>query len=273
MLKKLIALLLCLTVLFAAAACSSESSTSGDAASSEPEGSEESISADEPVEPEAPESRVLMGEGTAGTGERTIAVFSELYDLDSREFTLTMKIVEAPDMTVAGTATTLAVRGNQLFFRIFGDTMNASALYDGNKSYSLMPSIQKYMVGDLEDGAENGATFDEMIDELFGDMHADRLKDLPFTVGTATIDGVEYDYESLTDEDGVPSVLFFDRETGAMRYQSNAIGSLIEITEYSKTADASLFEIPQDYTELTQEELEQMTYEELVHALGMGGIL
>lgn len=268
MIKKILALLLCMAVVLAAAACtSSNSSVASDDSSSSSETeipSNTDQPEDESEQDTSPVSPIVLGDGAPGTGEKTKAAFTDLYDLENRTFSLKMRISDATGAQDFKMDVTMAVSGNKLFVDMNGDMMKAAVLFDGTTPYNLMPTSKRYMIADDVEGFNP----DAMLDDMFGNMHKDQLEDKEFTEGSATIDGVEYDYEAYMDESG-QTCFFFIPGTPEFKFMSSTTGELIEILEYGNDVEDSVFVLPADYTELTQEEVDNMSFEELMEIMGM----
>lgn len=101
-------------------------------------------------------------------------------------------------------------------------------------SYVMYPSTKTYFKSDNNtEGYQTEVTFDNE----------------EFVTGTINVDGKDYYYEEITDENGINSKYCFDKNDDIRYLITTANGASVTATymEYSENVDYSLFEVPADY--------------------------
>ena len=148
-------------------------------------------------------------------------------------------------------------KGTELIFAVDGENGRAymEAVEDGQEMafvmnadgvYMLIPEEKVYMNFDI-----NLFESDDM-----PILDVTELPEVTFTTGTEEIMGTEYEYEEFEASDGVERYYF---EGDALKYTKSITKkhkeNLMEVVEVRGSVEASLFEIPADYTEFSLKSL------------------
>lgn len=145
---------------------------------------------------------------------------------------------------------------------IVGMFSSKSIIADG-KTYMINDDSRSYCVGETteEDKEEAHSYQDFLIDE----------KDavVPTKTGKETIDGNEYTFETF-ESDGDIVTYYFD-ENGDMRYCSAEADGNKELVSFTirflDEPDMSVFEVPADYTEVSQEDMAMLMFGDLFSSM------
>ena len=167
----------------------------------------------------------------AAASTKTLAYFNEY--VSDGEYTMEMEM-EVEGMPVT---TTSAVKGDMMYTKSNTGGMESSMIMKDGKQYVLDPSSKTCIVMSM-DIAETS--------EMFAEEAANY--EVAAETGSIDIEGVSYDYEAF-DIEGITAKYCFDGDE--LKYIITSMEGdeyTIKITSLEKGADASLFEIPGDYT-------------------------
>ncbi len=213
--KKLIAILLGIIMIFSLAACGGGET---------PSGGEE---VNNPVENQEQQQQEEM----PAASTKTLGYFQKF--LSGGEYTMEMKTTaEGVEMTMKS-----AYKGDMIY---------SESEYGGQKSIMVMKDGFQYIIDHSTKSVikmqvlDNGAVID---------MFADEAENYETAVATGTTEynGKTYDYEEFTVMDETVQYLFDGNDLKVMRASVMGAESVVEILSVEKGADATLFEIPEDY--------------------------
>lgn len=211
--KKLIAILLGITMVFSLVACGENTEN--------PSGGEE---VNTPVEQQ-------QEENLPEASTKTLAYFQKF--LSGGEYTMEMKT---------------AVQGVEVITKsaFKGDMMYSEGDMDGIKSVMVMRDGYQYVIDHSSkmviktQVVDNGAVMDMFSDEAANYETA-------VSSGTTEYNGKTYDYEEFTVEGETVQYLFDGDDLKIIKATVEGSESIVEIISLEKGADEKLFEIPQDY--------------------------
>ena len=214
--KKLLAILLSLIMVFSLAACGGggEEPAGGEEVNNQVENQEEQQQEEIPV-----------------SSTKTLAYFEKY--LSGGEYTMEMKT------TVQG----IEVISKNAFK---DDMMYSESDMDGMKSVMVMRDGYQYIIENSSkmvlktQVADNGAVMDMFADEAANYETA-------AASGETEYNGKTYDYEEFTVEGETVQYLFDGNDLKIMKANVMGTESIVEIISLEKGADAKLFEIPEDY--------------------------
>ncbi len=213
--KKLLLILLALTLVFALAACGGggEEPAVGEEVNNEVQQQEEK-------QEELPEAST-----------KTLAYFQKF--LSGGEYTMEMKTT-AEGMTVT------------MKSAFKGDMMYSESDMDGMKSVMVMKDGYQYIIDHSSKTVmkmqvvDNGAVMDMFADEAANYETA-------AASGETEYNGKSYDYEEFTVEGETVQYLFDGDELKFIKATVEGEEGVVEILSLGKGADAKVFEIPEDY--------------------------
>ncbi len=213
--KKLLIILLSLTMIFSLAACGGNTET--------PSGGEE-------IQNQA-ESQEQQQEEIPAASTKTLAYFQKF--LSGGEYTMEMKTTaEGIEMTMKS-----AYKGDMIY---------SESEYGGQKSIMVMKDGFQYIIDHSSKTAmkmqvvDNGAVMDMFADEASNYETAT-------ATGTTEYNGKSYDYEEFTVMDETVQYLFDGNDLKIIKATVMGTESVVEIISLEKGADATLFEIPENY--------------------------
>ncbi len=219
--KKLLAILLSLIMVFSLAACGG--------GGEEPAGGEEVQNQVENQEEQQEEISEEIPDELAST--KTLAYFQKF--LSGGEYTMEMKT------TAEGMEVTMKSAYK-------GDMMYSESDMGGIKSVMVMRDGYQYII----DEASKTVMKTQVVDNsAVMDMFADEAEnyETAVTAGTTEYNGKSYEYEEFTVEGETVQYLFDGNDLKIMKATVMGTESVVEIISLEKGADASLFEIPEDY--------------------------
>ena len=215
--KKLLSILLALSLVFAFAACGGggEELAGGEEVNNQVENQEE-----QQQEEKLPEAST-----------KTLAYFQKF--LSGGEYTMEMKTTaEGMEMTMKS-----AYKGDMIY---------SESEYAGQKSIMVMKDGYQYIIDHSSKTVmkmqvvDNGAVMDMFADEAANYETA-------AASGTTEYNGKSYDYEEFTVEGETVQYLFDGNDLKIMKANVMGTESIVEIISLEKGADGKLFEIPEDY--------------------------
>ncbi len=213
--KKLIAILLSLIMVFSLAACGG--------------GGEESAGGEE-VNNQV-ENQEQQQEEIPAASTKTLAYFQKF--LSGGEYTMEMKTAaEGMEMTMKS-----AYKGDMIY---------PESEYAGQKSNMVMKDGYQYII----DHSSKTVMKMQVVDNgAVMDMFADEAANYETAVasGETEYNGKSYDYEEFTVEGETVRYLFDGNDLKIMKANVMGTESIVEIISLEKGADAKLFEIPEDY--------------------------
>ena len=215
--KKLIAILLSLIMVFSLAACggNTEKPSGGEEVNNQVENQEE-----QQQEEKLPEAST-----------KTLAYFQKF--LSGGEYTMEMKTTaEGMEMTMKS-----AYKGDMIY---------SESEYAGQKSIMVMKDGYQYII----DHSSKTVMKMQVVDNsAVMDMFADEAANYETAVasGETEYSGKSYDYEEFTVEGETVQYLFDGNDLKIMKANVMGTESIVEIISLEKGADAKLFEIPEDY--------------------------
>ncbi len=211
--KKLLAILLSLIMVFSLAACGG---------GEKPAGIEEVNNN---------QVKQQQQEETPEAVTKTLAYFQKF--LSGGEYTMEMKTTaEGMEMTMKS-----AYKGDMIY---------SESEYGGQKSIMVMKDGFQYIIDHNSkmvmkmQVVDNGAVMDMFADEAANYETA-------AATGTTEYNGKSYDYEEFSLEGEAVQYLFDGNDLKIMKANVMGIESIVEIISLEKGADAKLFEIPEDY--------------------------
>ena len=213
--KKLIAILLSLIMVFSLAACGG--------GGEEPAGGEE---VNNQVENQEQQQEEIPAAST-----KTLAYFQKF--LSGGEYTMEMKTTaEGMEMTMKS-----AYKGDMIY---------SESEYAGQKSIMVMKDGYQYII----DHSSKTVMKMQVVDNsAVMDMFADEAANYETAAasGETEYNGKTYDYEEFTVEGETVQYLFDGNDLKIMKANVMETESIVEILSLEKGADAKLFEIPEDY--------------------------
>lgn len=214
--KKLIAILLGVIMVFSLAACggNTENTTGGEEVNNQVENQEEQQQEEIPA-----------------ASTKTLAYFQKF--LSGGEYTMEMKTTaEGMEMTMKS-----AYKGDMIY---------SESEYAGQKSIMVMKDGYQYII----DHSSKTVMKMQVVDNgAVMDMFADEAANYETAVasGETEYSGKSYDYEEFTVEGEMVQYLFDGNDLKIMKANVMGTESVVEIISLEKGADAKLFEIPEDY--------------------------
>ena len=215
--KKILAILLSLIMVFSLAACGG--------GGEEPAGGEEANNQVENQEEQQQEEKLPEA------STKTLAYFQKF--LSGGEYTMEMKTTaEGMEMTMKS-----AYKGDMIY---------SESEYAGQKSIMVMKDGYQYIIDHSSKTVmkmqvvDNGAVMDMFADEAANYETA-------AASGETEYNGKTYDYEEFTVEGETVQYLFDGNDLKIMKANVMGTESIVEIISLEKGADAKLFEIPEDY--------------------------
>ena len=215
--KKILAILLSLIMVFSLAACGG--------GGEEPAGGEEVNNQVENQEEQQQEEKLPEA------STKTLAYFQKF--LSGGEYTMEMKTTaEGMEMTMKS-----AYKGDMIY---------SESEYAGQKSIMVMKDGYQYIIDHSSKTVmkmqvvDNGAVMDMFADEAANYETA-------AASGETEYNGKTYDYEEFTVEGETVQYLFDGNDLKIMKANVMGTESIVEIISLEKGADAKLFEIPEDY--------------------------
>ncbi len=214
--KKLLAILISLIMVFSLVACggSGETPSDGEEVNNQVENQEEQ------QQEEIPEAST-----------KTLAYFQKF--LSGGEYTMEMKTsAEGMEMTMKS-----AYKGDMIY---------SESEYAGQKSIMVMKDGFQYIIDEASKTVmkmqvvDNGAVMDMFADEAANYETA-------VAAGTTEYNGISYDYEEFTVEGETVQYLFDGNDLKIMKANVMGTESVVEIISLEKGADSKLFEIPEEY--------------------------
>ena len=215
--KKLLAILLSLIMVFSLAACggNTENTTGGEEVNNQVENQEE-----QQQEEKLPEAST-----------KTLAYFQKF--LSGGEYTMEMKTTaEGMEMTMKS-----AYKGDMIY---------SESEYAGQKSIMVMKDGYQYII----DHSSKTVMKMQVVDNgVVMDMFSDEAANYETAVasGETEYSGKSYDYEEFTVDGETVQYLFDGNDLKIMKANVMGTESIVEIISLEKGADAKLFEIPEDY--------------------------
>ena len=213
--KKLLAILLSLIMVFSLAACGG--------GGEEPAGGEE---VNNQVENQEQQQEEIPAAST-----KTLAYFQKF--LSGGEYTMEMKTTaEGMEMTMKS-----AYKGDMIY---------SESEYAGQKSIMVMKDGYQYII----DHSSKTVMKMQVVDNsAVMDMFADEAANYETAVasGETEYNGKTYDYEEFTVEGETVQYLFDGNDLKIMKANVMGTESVVEIISLEKGADEKLFEIPEDY--------------------------
>ncbi len=214
--KKLLTLLLVGIMIFSLVACGGggETPTGGEEMNNQVENQEEQQQEEIPA-----------------ASTKTLSYFQKF--LSGGEYTMEMKTsVEGMEMTMKN-----AYKGDMIY---------SESEYAGQKSIMVMKEGFQYII----DHSSKTVMKMQVVDNgAVMDMFADETANYETAVasGTTEYNGKSYEYEEFTVEGETMQYLFDGNDLKIMKANVMGTESVVEIISLAKGADASLFEIPEDY--------------------------
>ena len=214
--KKLIAILLSLIMVFSLAACGG--------GGEEPAGGEE-------VNNQVENQEEQQQEEIPAASTKTLAYFQKF--LSGGEYTMEMKTTaEGMEMTMKS-----AYKGDMIY---------SESEYAGQKSIMVMKDGYQYII----DHSSKTVMKMQVVDNsAVMDMFADEAANYETAAASGEMEynGKSYDYEEFTVEGETVQYLFDGNDLKIMKANVMGTESIVEIISLEKGADAKLFEIPEDY--------------------------
>ena len=214
--KKLIAILLGITMVFSLAACG---------------GNTEKPSGGEEVNNQVENQEEQQQEEIPAASTKTLAYFQKF--LSGGEYTMEMKTTaEGMEMTMKSA--------------YMGDMIYSESEYAGQKSIMVMKDGYQYII----DHSSKSVMKMQVVDNgAVMDMFADEAANYETAVASGEMEynGKSYDYEEFTVEGETVQYLFDGNDLKIMKANVMGTESIVEIISLEKGADAKLFEIPEDY--------------------------
>ena len=214
--KKLLAILLSLIMVFSLAACGG--------GGEEPAGGEE-------VNNQVENQEEQQQEEIPAASTKTLAYFQKF--LSGGEYTMEMKTTaEGMEMTMKS-----AYKGDMIY---------SESEYAGQKSIMVMKDGYQYII----DHSSKTVMKMQVVDNsAVMDMFSDEAANYETAVasGETEYNGKTYDYEEFTVEGETVQYLFDGNDLKIMKANVMGTESVVEIISLEKGADAKLFEIPEDY--------------------------
>ena len=214
--KKLIVILLGITMVFSLAACG---------------GNTEKPSGGEEVNNQVENQEEQQQEEIPAASTKTLAYFQKF--LSGGEYTMEMKTTaEGMEMTMKS-----AYKGDMIY---------SESEYAGQKSIMVMKDGYQYIIDHSSKSVmkmqvvDNGAVMDMFSDEAANYETA-------VASGETEYNGKTYDYEEFTVEGETVQYLFDGNDLKIMKANVMGTESIVEIISLEKGADEKLFEIPEDY--------------------------
>ncbi len=214
--KKLLAILISLIMVFSLAACGGGGET--------PSGGEE-------VNNQVENQEEQQQEEIPAASTKALAYFQKF--LSGGEYTMEMKTTaEGMEMTMKS-----AYKGDMIY---------SESEYGGQKSIMVMKDGYQYIIDEASKTVmkmqvvDNGAVMDMFADEAANYETA-------IASGTTEYNGKTYGYEEFTVMDETVQYLFDGNELKIMKANVMGTESVVEIISLEKGADSKLFEIPEDY--------------------------
>ncbi len=214
--KKLLAILISLIMVFSLAACGGGGET--------PPGGEE-------VNNQVENQEEQQQEEIPAASTKTLAYFQKF--LSGGEYTMEMKTsAESMEMTMKS-----AYKGDMIY---------SESEYGGQKSIMVMKDGYQYIIDHSSkmvmkmQALDNGAVMDMFADEAANYETA-------IASGTTEYNGKSYEYEEFTVENETVQYLFDGNDLKIMKANVMGTESVVEIISLEKGADSKLFEIPEDY--------------------------
>ena len=217
--KKLIAILLGVIMVFSLAACGGNTEN--------PAGGEEvnNNQVEEKNNAEIPDDELPEA------STKTLAYFQKF--LSGGEYTMEMKTT-AEGMTVA------------MKSAFKGDMMYSESDMDGIKSVMVMKDGYQYIIDEASKSVIKTQVVDNAaVMDMFSDEAANY--ETPVNSGTTEYNGKSYDYEEFTVEGETVQYLFDGADLKIIKANVMGTESIVEIISLEKGADSNLFEIPEDY--------------------------
>ena len=218
--KKILAILLSLIMVFSLAACGG--------GGEEPAGGEE-------VNNQVENQEEQQQEEIPAASTKTLAYFQKF--LSGGEYTMEMKTTaEGMEMTMKS-----AYKGDMIY---------SESEYAGQKSIMVMKDGYQYIIDHSSKTVmkmqvvDNGAVMDMFSDEAANYETA-------VSSGETEYSGKSYDYEEFTVEGETVQYLFDGADLKIIKANVMGTESIVEIISLEKGADAKLFEIPEDYQEIS----------------------
>ena len=209
--KKLIAILLGIIMVFSLAACG---------------GNTENPSGGEEVNNEVQQQEEQVSEAST----KTLAYFQKF--LSGGEYTMEMKTT-AEGMTVV-------VKTSYK-----GDATYSESEFDGQKSCVLLKDDFQYIIDHNAKTVMKISALEATVQDVFADEAANY--ETAASSGTTEYNGKSYDYEEFTVEGETVQYLFDGADLKIIKANVMGTESVVEIISLEKGADAKLFEIPEDY--------------------------
>lgn len=257
--KKIIAIISALAIAAAMTGCKDDKGTAETSATTT--AAETTAEATEAVEKEALETTTATGaagdttapkadDAEAESGDEVMAERADgLWTVD-----LTNKAKQWPNNVtinisheIDGVVSNITVEtlGEKYHYSVeSGDMSFSTQIFDGENTYIIDDETKTYVVGLVNAGG---------IDAF---LLADDEMDSFTSSGTEEIDGKEYIYEEYVVMD-IPTRYYFN-EVGEVAYYSMNLGDEITIMEltvdFADETDESVFAVPSDYTEISQDE-------------------
>ncbi len=172
--------------------------------------------------------------------------------IGGNSFTVKMNVKSIIDGVESNVPMSWAKSGNNLLIETSmpvdgnGNSMKASILYKDKKCYMIMPTMKLY-------AEVPGETFDELFNpEIFEEEIEDStVYDASYEV---KVDGKTYSCDVYKSKDGLTTTKnYFDNKGNPIRVEiiSENDTTIWEITELKNTADASVFNIPLGYFDIS----------------------
>ena len=218
--KKILAILLSLIMVFSLVACGG--------GGEEPAGGEE-------VNNQVENQEEQQQEEIPAASTKTLAYFQKF--LSGGEYTMEMKTTaEGMEMTMKS-----AYKGDMIY---------SESEYAGQKSIMVMKDGYQYII----DHSSKTVMKMQMVDNgAVMDMFSDEAANYETAVssGETEYSGKSYDYEEFTVEGETVQYLFDGADLKIIKANVMGTESIVEIISLEKGADAKLFEIPEDYQEIS----------------------
>lgn len=185
---------------------------------------------------EKQEAQETVKEEFSGEESKTYAAFDVL------ENGIYMDVISYDEET-EGTELVFAVdaENNRAYMEGISEGEEVVFIMNEDGVYMMIPAEKAYMNFDINLFEDGGMPIPD----------TEEFPEVTYTTGTEEIMGTEYEYEEFVSDTGVDRYYF---EEDALKYVKsvNEEGeSLMEIVELRGSVDASLFDIPADYTEIS----------------------
>ena len=214
--KRLIAILLGITMVFSLAACGG--------GGEEPAGGEEVNNQVENQEEQQQE------ENLPEASTKTLAYFQKF--LSGGEYTMEMKTTaEGMEMTMKS-----AYKGDMIY---------SESEYAGQKSIMVMKDGYQYIIDHNAKTVMKISALEATVKDVFADEAANY--ETVVASGETEYNGKTYDYEEFTVEGETVQYLFDGDELKIIKANVMGTESIVEIISLEKGANEKLFEIPEDY--------------------------